>query len=287
MQFWGRFGSAIDHATADADRLETHGDGRIAGIGILTIALVGVGLVLAARALTGGGRWSPALIVLGLLAALTGVTIGVCTHGWAVALDGPTASWINHCTQRWHRLHTVAAAVAHIGNPAAVATAGVISGGLLSIRYRSLVPGIVVVGTTGVAVFAKDLMKATIDRLPSGAEIAVAPGLGHEPHPFPSGHVAGIATLLGILAVGIGARGGRVLRGALAGLVVAGTLIVSVSRLVLEAHWLSDVVGGALLAGIVVTLGGVVFRATVRTPRGRRPPAPARPPVAPRVRLRV
>lgn len=242
------------------------------GIDTLTFALVGLGLVVTASALIGGSRWGPALIVFGLIAALAGVTIGVYTQGWVTALDGPTASAINQCTQRCQPLRAVAAAVARIGNPAAVAIAGVISGALLSIRYRSLVPGLVVVGTTGVAVFVKDMMKATIERPVSAAEISAAPALSNSLHPFPSGHVAGTATLLGIVAVGLGARGGRVVRGMLVGLVVTGALIVSVSRLLLGAHWLSDIFGGVLLAGIAVTLGAVVL-GTITRGRRRRPPA--------------
>ncbi|MGY4710223.1 phosphatase PAP2 family protein [Mycolicibacterium sp. CBM1] len=242
------------------------------GIGTLTFALVGFGLLMAAGVLIGGSRWGPALIVLGLVTALAGVTIGVCTQGWVTALDGPTASVINQCTQRCQPLRAVAAEVARIGNPAAVAIAGVISGALLSIRYRSLVPGIVVVGTTGFAVFVKDFMKATIERPVSAAEAAAAPGLSEALHPFPSGHVAGTATLLGVVAVGIGAHSQRVLRGMLVTLAVAGALIVSVSRLMLGAHWLSDIFGGALLAGIAVTLGAVTLSTTTRA-RRRRPAA--------------
>ncbi len=86
-------------------------------------------------------------------------------------------------------------------------------------------------------------MAVGIERPASEAEIAMVQALSSEPHPFPSGHVAGTAALLGIVAVGIGARGSGALRGALVSCVVAGTLIVAFSRLVLGAHWLSDVVG--------------------------------------------
>ncbi len=230
-------------------------------------------MVAAVGALVGAGGWKPALIVLGLVTALAGLTIGVCTHGWVTALDGPVATWINQCTQRCHPIRAVAAAAARVGNPGAVALAGLISGTLLSIRHWSLVPGLVVVATTGVAVFAKDAMKATIERPVSAAEIAAAPGLSSVLHPFPSGHVAGTATLLGIVAVGIGARGGRTVRGLLAALVVTGTLIVFVSRLVLGAHWLSDVVGGVLLAGIAITLGATALGAASRARRRRHVPA--------------
>lgn len=244
-----------------------------ANIDILTIALIGFGLVLAAVALFDGGSWSPALVVLGLVVALAGLTAGVHAHGLVTALDGPTASFIEHRAQRHPRLRSAAAAVAEIGNPAAVALAAVISGSILSALYRSMVPGVVVVATTGAAVFAKEVMAAFIERPVTATEIAVAPGLSSVPHPFPSGHVAGTVALLGIVAVGIGARGSPVLRGVLAAGVGLGAMIVGFSRLVLQAHWWTDVVGGMLLAGIVVTVGAVVLdgtsRARVRAPRRR------------------
>ena len=211
--------------------------------------------MLAAGALLSGRGWGLPLIVVGLLLALIGLSIGVHAHGWVTVLDGPVASWINHRLQQSHRLRPAAEAVAHLGNPAAVAMAAVVSGALLSTHYRSLIPGLVVVFATGTAVLAKDIMKVLIERPVTEAEFAASPVLSSNPHPFPSGHVAGIATLLGIVAAGIGVRGGAALRLLLASCVFAGTSIVAVSRLVLEAHWFSDAVGGVLLEGIVVTIG--------------------------------
>jgi membrane-associated phospholipid phosphatase len=42
-------------------------------------------------------------------------------------------------------------------------------------------------------------------------------------------------------------------------LVVASVVIIAFSRMYLGLHWLSDVVGGALLAGVAVLLGTVAL----------------------------
>ncbi|WP_445169164.1 phosphatase PAP2 family protein [Mycolicibacterium sp. Dal123E01] len=191
------------------------------------------------------------------------------------ALDGHAAAWIDYRAQRSPRLHAGAEKVARFGSPLAVALAGLLGAALLSVLHRSAVVGVVVVATIGAAVLAKDVMKIVIERPVSHAEILAAPELSGEPHPFPSGHVAGTAALLGIVAFGLGVGCGYAVRAVLASCVVAGTLIVGVSRLVLDAHWLSDVVGGVLLAGVVVSLGAAALssssRARSRVPRGRAP----------------
>ena len=131
--------------------------------------------------------------------------------------------------------------------------------------------GIVVILTTGGAVLAKDIMAALIERPVSVAELSAASVLSSEPHPFPSGHVAGTAALLGFVAISIGAHGGTALRFVLASCVLVATSIVAVSRIVLHAHWLSDVVGGTLLAAIAVTIGGTLLAAASRSRRRRVP----------------
>ncbi|KDE98632.1 hypothetical protein Y900_006665 [Mycolicibacterium aromaticivorans JS19b1 = JCM 16368] len=247
-----------------------------AGIDILTSALIGSGLLLAAGAVKCSRGWAPALIVSGLVVALAGLTISVHAHGWVTALDAPTTAWIDHWTQRFPRIRRAGTAIAYIGNPRAIAIAGVVSGAVLSVRFRSVLPGVVVVMTTGAAVLAKNVMAALIVRPVSEAEMAVSPTLSNDPHPFPSGHVAGTATLLGIVAVGIAARGGRTLRNTVAALAIAGTAAVAISRVVIHAHWVSDVIGGALLAAIMITIGAVALDGAARARTRAQRVSPAR-----------
>ena len=71
--------------------------------------------------------------------------------------------------------------------------------------------------------------------------------------------MAGIGALLGMIAACIAVGRNRIVQALATALVVAGVVIVGFSRLYLGVHWLSDVIGGALLAGVAVILGTVAL----------------------------
>jgi undecaprenyl-diphosphatase len=200
-----------------------------------------------------------ALGLAGLVLALTWLAIGVHVHGCVTALDAPTASWIGNAAHRSHRLDEATSMTARFANNATVAAASLIGGALLAWRARSLRPGVVVIGAVGGAVLANNAIRAVVDRPLTEAEIHAAPLLSTGHHPFPSGHVAGIGALLGIIAACIAVGRSRTVQALLMILVVAGVVIVAFSRLYVGLHWLSDVVGGALLAGMAVILGTVAL----------------------------
>jgi undecaprenyl-diphosphatase len=204
-------------------------------------------------------RMPTVLGLAGLVLALTWVAIGVHVHGCVTALDAPTASWIGNAAHRSHRLDVATLMTERFANNATVAAASLIGGALLAWRARSLRPGVVVIGAVGGAVLANNAIRAVVDRPLTEAEIHAAPLLSTEHHPFPSGHVAGIGALLGIIAVCIAVGRSRTVQALLMILVVAGVVIVAFSRLYLGLHWLSDVIGGALLAGMAVILGTVAL----------------------------
>lgn len=202
----------------------------------------------------------PTVVALaGLVLALTWMAIGVHVHGCVTALDAPTASWIGNAAHRSHRLDEAALMTARLGNEATVAAAGLIGAALLAWRARSLRPGVVVIAAVGGAVLVNIAIRALVDRPLTEAEIHAAPLLSTGHHPFPSGHVAGIGALLGIIAVCIAVGRSRNVQALLMILVVAGVVIVAFSRLYLGLHWLSDVIAGALLAGMAVILGSVAL----------------------------
>ena len=74
-------------------------------------------------------------------------------------------------------------------------------------------------------------------------------------HTYPSGHVAGSAALLGTIAVISSAGRALSAKATLAVLVVTTVLSVAGMALYVHAHLFSDVIGGMLLGGAVVTPG--------------------------------
>ena len=216
-------------------------------------------LLLFIRGLFRGWRMLTALGVPGLVLVLTWLAIGVHVHGWVTAFDAPTASWIGNSVHRSHRLDEASLITTWLGSPVKVAAAGLIGGALLAWRAGSLRTGAVVIGTVAGAVVADTAIKVVVYRPLTEAEIHALPQLSTEHHSFPSGHVAAIGALLGITAVCIAVGRSRTVQALLTILVVAGVVIVAFSRLYVGVHWLSDVIGGALLAGVAVILGTVAL----------------------------
>jgi len=85
---------------------------------------------------------------------------------------------------------------------------------------------------------------------------------------LPSGHVTGATTLLGTIAVCLGARRSRAVKAALAAVVAAGVGFVAFLALYSQAHIFGDVLGGMVLGAALVALGNAAL-----LPSARRHPA--------------
>ncbi len=82
---------------------------------------------------------------------------------------------------------------------------------------------------------------------------------------FPSGHSANAAAFYAAAALLIGRRQARPIRAGLAGAAVGIAVAVAASRVLLDLHWLTDVIAGAAVgwawfAVCAIAFGGRIFR---------------------------
>ncbi len=242
----------------------------------LAAALVGMALVLGACALFVRGRVVLVLLVTWLVLVLAVLAFGVQSGGLA-GIDASVETWFD--THRSSRMQRTAVGIFDfVGRPSNVAIAAAVCGTLLSLWVRSALPAVLVIGAVVAAVAVEQMLKAVVGRsFPAEPQYSV---LVHFQHSFPSGHVAGSAALLGMIAVCLGAGlasgPGRVRYAVLAVVVAVAVVVVAVTALYVRAHTFSDVVGGMVLGGACVTVGAIVLRSFPPAgPRQRRSPRPA------------
>ncbi|WP_238587958.1 phosphatase PAP2 family protein [Rhodococcus sp. 311R] len=198
---------------------------------------------------------STALRACGLVLALLTLSIQVYRNGWLTSFDGPVTDWmVDH---RSGVLDQIAVAITDLGSPVATALLGITCGVFISWRARSVVPGLIVIGTVGAAAVASSVVKALVGRERPPTNIQV---LLETDHSFPSGHVTGTAALVGIVVLVLSAHRTAAVKRLLMLAAVTITIVVALTRLYLGVHWLTDVIVGAILATLAVTVGGALFR---------------------------
>jgi len=208
------------------------------------------------------GRRALAFLAGGLLAALVlvGLIIGA---DWVESIDAAVSNRFGD--HRSHHTTVVSDAIfGFIGDPAGVAIAATLFGGLLSLRARSMIPIGLVVGGVGTAVVVEHTLKALLGRTVRPDAPAQWSVIAEYAHSYPSGHVAGSAALLGTIAVISSVGRAQSTKATLAVLVVLCVLAVAVMALYVHAHLVSDVIGGMLLGGAVVTTSAVVATGRAR-----------------------
>jgi undecaprenyl-diphosphatase len=233
------------------------------GAATFFVALVVTSFLLGARVLATRRYVALGLRVAGLLTALTTLAVGVTSQGWVSRLDTATTSWL--VAHRSVGLDVAATVISDFGSPVAIAATCVISAALLSWLANSMVTGIVVIGTVGAAGVASTALKAVVDRPRPPLQMQVMLETGPS---FPAGHVTGTAALLGMVALVVGIDRERAMRTWLAVAVGMTVTLVAASRVYLGVQWLSDVIAGAILAALFVTIGAAVFDAFVVGPAG-------------------
>jgi len=184
-----------------------------------------------------------ALVVLsaGTMALLA---TGIGTHGGLSALDQPTLSWV--MAHRAHVPLTLALAVSTVAGEAVVAVVAALLAGLLAWRRRFDQALLLVVGFGG-ADFLALVVKYVVGR--PRPPVADQVGQAEATLSFPSGHTIGVAALTLLLGYLWWRHRPGVRRGVL-GVIGAAVLtaLMAASRLYLACHWLTDVIGSAVLA---------------------------------------
>jgi membrane-associated phospholipid phosphatase len=170
---------------------------------------------------------------------------------------------IDRAAARWGHIHAgrlstdALNAVTQLGNTPLVVVLGVTLAivEMVRIRDRWLVPFLLVV-TLGDSLIT-NLIKGVVDRArPTLNPTAVTLGPS-----FPSGHSSTAAAFFAAAALILARRRSHRMRAWLAGTAVALAVAVACSRVLLDLHWLSDVIAGLMLgwawfAACAIAFGG-------------------------------
>ncbi len=221
----------------------------------------GVALFLGAslwRSLPGTHRSAgTALISLqstGLAAAFVALAYQVKAGDWLTSADPAVLGWFTEHRSDW--VTGPAIAVTDAGGPAGTIVLAVVIGAVLSRRARSPIPALILIGTVGAAALASTVTKSVVGRSrpPIASQVLL-----ETDHSFPSGHATGAMALFMTAALMLGYAWSPTRRTLLLVTVAAVAAVVSVTRLYLGEHWLSDVIGGMLLGGLAAVIGGAIY----------------------------
>jgi membrane-associated phospholipid phosphatase len=243
-------------------------------------AATGLALTIALLMTIGGG------VGLGALAYLER------TNGHLNRLDRSVAGWgYGHSTPfSKHGLQLVT----QLGAFTTIVVLCLVLAAAETFRTRSawILPFLVVV-VGGEEVLTTSI-KALANRTRPSFDPAAVSGLGPS---FPSGHSATAAAFYAGAALLLSRRRGHAPRAALTGLAVGIAVAVASSRVLLDVHWLSDVIAGLLLgwawfAACAIAFGGRLLRfgapaeAAAAAAATTSPPSPAAARARPRGKLR-
>ena len=236
-------------------------------------AATGLALTLAFAALMLGG------VVLGVLALVT--------------RRDPDAIGLDASAARWGHAHATAftddviGALTHVGQPRTIVALAVVLAVVETARTRSpwIAPFLLVV-VVGNGIVTTTI-KHVFDRVRPEFN-PVAETLGPS---FPSGHSSWSAAFFAAAALVLARHRGRRARELLAGTAAGIAVAIAATRVLLDVHWLSDVVAGLALgwawfAACAIAFGGRLLRfgATAEAVRDAAPDPGARTPASARGR---
>jgi membrane-associated phospholipid phosphatase len=184
-------------------------------------------------------------VALGLLTGLTALVVA----GWAPLMEADTAmsgAARSDLPQAWI---DVASVVTHLGDGLPLLAAAFALTVVLLIRKRYGTAAFVVLAAASTELAWLGL------RAVVGRDRPVDNHVGLDTPAFPSGHSVHAVTAGLVAIVLLWPYVGRVARWSIAGVAAVAALAVGATRVVLLAHWPSDVLGGYLLAvGLVLAL---------------------------------
>ncbi len=210
-------------------------------------AATGLALTLAMVVAIGGG------VLLGALAYL------VRTKSELIVIDNGVAKWGNHhaSTVSTHVLDVVT----QLGSIYAIVVLCVVLAVAETIRERSvwLIPFIVAV------MGGEEILTTTVKQLADRVRPTFNPAAATLGPSFPSGHSATAAAFYAMTALLLGRSRGRTVRAAFTGMAAGLAVAVAASRVLLDVHWLSDVIAGLALgwawfAVCAIAFGGRILR---------------------------
>ena len=207
----------------------------------------GLALTLALAFAIGGG------VLLGVLAYL------VRTNPHLVAIDNSVAKWGN--------LHASATSthglnfVTQLGGIYTVVVLCVV----LAIAETIIERSVWVTPFIAAVIGGEEILTLTVKQLTDRVRPTFNPAAATLGPSFPSGHSATAAAFYATAALLLGRRRGRPTRAALTGLAAGLAVAVAASRVLLDVHWLTDVIAGLALgwgwfALCAIAFGGRILR---------------------------
>lgn len=198
--------------------------------------------------------WPLAAIAAAAILGFAWLSNAVIERDDITAIDGPTATWFaQHRTLFEGQLGLL---VAKATSPGVLIAAVVVTAFICHRRGRSL-EAVVLIAATGLAYLTGAIAKYTLHRPRPVAPINLAPD--SEPS-YPSGHVL-VITTVALVGLALAWRYLDRRRRILAAIITAVAIVlVSLDRLVVGAHWLTDVAGSLALATIITTITVGAYR---------------------------
>jgi undecaprenyl-diphosphatase len=196
-------------------------------------------------------------VACGAVAVVAALTVQAMTLGGPTSVDVSLSTWV--AAHRTDQLIAAMEVVTLAGSFAAVLVVGAVCVLWAAVR-KDWRPFLVIVPVAAVASSATNLLKLLVGRPRPGEGIALRDFSGYS---FPSGHATTAAALWGAVAAFLVLAGRWRLR---TGLVCFATMaaLVSASRIVLGAHWLTDVVAGAA-TGTALVAAAILLRGEARS----------------------